>query len=170
MNEHLQLIFRVVVNQTTEHRVTTSDEADSLCDQLAERSVFVAHVYGEQSYDPSLDIIVESGRATAFYMNMEQGVKLASRDQMCTERDTISLRNDAYPDLVGDLIEVPRRSQISPDRALAILRHYLKSGEPIDLVPWPSPDELEWYGNLTPDSVQLLDETGPSFPAEEIPF
>jgi hypothetical protein len=166
----MQPIFRVVVNQTAEHRVTTAEEADSLCNQLAERSVFTANVYGEQPYDPSLDIIVESGRATAFYLNMERGVKLASRDQMCTERSTVSLRNDAYPDLDLDLVEVPRRSLISPDRALAILRHYLKTGEPIDLVPWPSPDELEWYGDLTPDSVQLLDETGLSIPGEEIPF
>ena len=166
----MQPIFRVAVNQTAEYRVSATEDADSLCNQLAERSVFTANVCGEQSCDPSLDIIVESGRAHAFFLNLEGGVKLVSRDQMCGERGIVSLRNDAYPDLDLDLIEVQRRSLISTDQALAILRHYLKTGEPIDLVPWPSPDEAEWDGDLTPENVQLLDETGPSFPAEDIPF
>jgi hypothetical protein len=97
-------------------------------------------------------------------------VKLVSRDQTCIQRGIVSLRNDAYPDLDLDQIEVQRRSLISPDRAIAILRHYLKTGEPIDMVPWPSPDESEWDGDLTHDNVQLLNETGASFPGEEVPF
>ncbi len=124
----------------------------------------MADVYGEHGYDPSLSIIVESERAHAFFMDMKQGVKLVSRDQACTLRRIVSLRNDAYPELELDQIEVQQRSLISPDRVLAILRHYLKTGEPIELVPWPSPDEEYWDGDLQ------CDEMGPSFPGKEIPF
>src|SRR5262245_53625586 len=131
--------FRVVVNQTAEHWVAASTEADTLCNELAHRPVFTVNVYSGQGCDPSLDIIVESGRAHVFYMNLAQQVKLVSRDETCTERRTVSLRNDDYPDLDLDLIEVQQRSLISTDRALAILRHYLQTGDPIDLVPWPSP-------------------------------
>ncbi len=166
----MQPIFRVVVNQTAEYRVATPERADALCNELAERPVFTADAYGGQGCDPSLSIFVESGRAHAFYMDMARRVKLVSRDQTCIERGIVSLRNDAYPNLDLHLIEVQRRSLISPSRAIAILRHYLKTGEPIDLIPWPSPDESEWDGDLTPDNVQLLGETGPSFPGEEIPF
>jgi hypothetical protein len=158
------------VNQTAERQVASADEADCLCNQLAERPVFTVAVYGERGCDPSLDIIVESGRAHAFYMDMERGVKLGSRDQACTQRGIVSLRNDAYPDLDLDQVEVQYRSLISPDRAVAILRHYLKTGEPIDLVPWPSPDEAEWDGGLTSDEGQPVDEPRASLPGEEIPF
>lgn len=93
-------------------------------------------------------------------MDMERQVKLVSRNHDCTERGIVSLRNDEYPDLELDQIELQRRSLILPEQAIAIFRHYLKAGQPVDLVPWPSPDEQEWDGDLTPDAVQPLDETG----------
>jgi hypothetical protein len=78
------------------------------------------------------------------------------------------LRNDAYPELEFDEIDdVQWRSLISPDRAIVILRQYLKTGEPTDMVPWPSPDEAEWDGDLPPDRFD--DKTGPS-PPVDIPF
>jgi len=166
----MQPIFRVVVNQTSESHVATAEKANALCNELAERSVFTATVSAGQGCDPSLSIIVESGRAHVFYLDMARQVKLVSRDQTCTARGIVSLRSDAYPELDLDQIEVQRRSLISPDRAIAILRHYLKTGDPIDMVPWPSPDECEWDGDLMPDDVQLLEESGPRFPGEEIPF
>lgn len=166
----MQPTFRVVVNRTSEHRIATSGEADALCNELAELPVFLADVYTGQGCDPCLDVLVESGQAHTFYMDMARGIKLGSRDQTCTQRGIVSLRNDAYPELELDQMEVQRRSLISPDRAIAILRHYLKTGEPIDMVPWPSPDESEWDGEQTPDNVRLLAESGPRFTGEEIPF
>jgi hypothetical protein len=155
----MQPIFRVIVNQTAEYRVATAGEADSLCNQLAERPVFTANVHPEQGCDPCLDIVVEAGRAHAFYLDIARQLKLVSRDQTCGQRGIVSLRNDAYPGLDLDQVTVQSRSLISPDRAIAILRHYLKTGEPTDMVPWPSPDESEWDGDLIPD-----------FPGEEISF
>jgi hypothetical protein len=166
----MQPIFRVVVNYCEERRVSTALEADALCSELAKRPVFTGNAYTGQGIDPCLDIIVESERAHVFYMDIARQVKLVSRNQKCIERGTVSLSNDEYPDLNLDLIEVQRRSLISPERAIAIFRHYLKTGQPIDLVPWPSPDEAEWDGDLTPDGVQPPDETGPVVPGEEIPF
>lgn len=163
----MQPIFRVVVNHREERRVTTPDEADALCDELAKLPVFTANAYSGPGIDPSLDMIVETGRAHVFYMDMEHQVKLSSRDKQCTERGIVSLRNDDYPDLELDQIELQRRSLISPERAIDIFRHYLKGGPPIDLVPWPAPDEDYWYGDLTPDSVQPLGESGSD---QDIPF
>ena len=160
-------IFRVVVNHREERHVATADEADALCDELAELPVFTANAYCGQGIDPSLDIIVETGRAHLFYMDMEHKVKLGSRDDQCTERGYVSLRNDEYPDLELDQIELQRRSLITPERAIAIFRHYLKGGQPIDLVPWPAPDEAEWDGDLTPDAVPPLGESGS---VQDIPF
>lgn len=146
----MQPIFRVVLNHREERRVAAADEADALCNELAKLPVFTANAYRGQGIDPSLDIIVETGRAHVFYMDMEHQVKLASRDEQCTERGIVSLRNDEYPDLELDQIELQRSSLIPPERAIAIFRHYLKAGEPIDLVPWPAPDEDYWNGDLTP--------------------
>src|SRR6516165_6376599 len=122
----MQPIFRVVVNHREERRVTTADEADALCNELAKLPVFTANAYSGPGIDPSLDLIVESGRAHVFYMDMEHQVKLVSRNHNCTEREIVSLRNDDYPDLELDQIELQRRSLISPEQGIAIFRHYLK--------------------------------------------
>ena len=90
----MQTIYRVVVNQTAEHRVATAEEADALCNELAEHPVFTANAYTGQGCDPSFAIIVESGRAHVFYMDMTRRVKLVSRDQTCIARRTVSLRNE----------------------------------------------------------------------------
>jgi hypothetical protein len=100
-------------------------------------------------------------------MDMEHQVKLGSRDEQCTEPGYVSLRNDEYPDRELDQIALQRRSLISPERAIAIFRHYLKGGQAIDLVPWPAPDEAEWDGDLTPDAVPSLDD---SVSDQDIPF
>jgi hypothetical protein len=83
-----------------------------------------------------------------------------SRDEACTDRGIISLRNDTYPELELDQIEVHPRDIIPPDRAVSILRHYLTTGEVVGLVPWPPDDELEWGG----------DQGMPDRPGEEVPF
>jgi hypothetical protein len=140
----MQSALRVVVDHHDERLVNTADEADSLCSELAERPTFTASAYGGIGIDPSLNIIVETGRAHAFYMDLERDVKSCSRDERCTERGYVSLRNDAYPELELGQIELQRRSLILPERAIAIFRHYLKSGQPIDLVAWPAPDEDDW--------------------------
>src|SRR5262249_19802744 len=125
----MQRIFRVVVNQADERRIDRAEEVDHLCTQLAERPVFTVHVTRESGLGPSLDIFVESGRALVSYLDIERGVKLASRDENCTQKGFVSLRNDAYPGLDLDLIEVQCRDLIAPKRALTILRHYLRTGE-----------------------------------------
>lgn len=102
-----------------------------------------------------------------FYMDMKHQVKLSSRDEQCTERGIVSLRNDEYPDLELDQIELQRRSLISPERAIAIFRHCLKGGKPIGLVPWPAQDEDYWDGDLTPAAVPPPGETGSD---QDIPF
>lgn len=107
--------------------------------------MFTIDVLGENGYKgPTLDIIVESGRATVFYSDMDRGLKRISRDEACVRRETVSLRNDAYPELQLDQIEVHLRDIIPVDRALNILRQYLNTGKVIDLVNWPSDDEDEW--------------------------
>jgi hypothetical protein len=52
------------------------------------------------------------------------------------------------------------RDIIPVERALNILRRYLATGEVVDLVTWPSDDELEWG--------DVAAEPGPH--GEEIPF
>ena len=156
----MQPSFRVVIDHCIERRVSTAEEADALYNELAQRPVFTANAYSGSGIDPSLDLIVESGRAHVFYIDRERQVKRASRDHNCTERGIVSLRNDEYPDLELDQIEFQCRALISSEQAIAIFRHYLKTGEPVDLVPWPSPDEQEWDGELTPDAVKPLDEPG----------
>jgi hypothetical protein len=140
----MEPIFRVRVNLTKDFPITTSGDADWLCDRLARRPVFVVAASREPTSDPSLSVIVESGRAHVSYLNMGEGVKLESRDGTCTRRGFISLNNDDYPELELDQVEVSYRSIISPDRALSILRHFLRTGQPIDMVLWPSADDDEW--------------------------
>lgn len=157
----MQPTFRVVVNRTDERRIAGPEDIDRLCADLVARPVFTADVLGEHGYKgPTLDVIVESGRATIFYMDMDRGIKRISRDETCVRRQTVCLRNDAYPELELDQVEVHLRDIIPVDRALYILRQYLITGEVVDLVSWPSDDELEWGdAGVAPDP-----------PGEEIPF
>ena len=133
--------FRVIVNRTEERRVARLEDINGLCAELAGRPVFTADVIGDRGYDgPTLDLVVESGRATVFYLDIERGIKLASRNETRTLHGVISLRNDAYPELELDQLEVHYRDLVSPERAIAILRRYLTTGEVTDLVPWPPHD------------------------------
>ena len=137
------------------------EDIEPLCTDLAGRPVFTADVLGERGYSgPMLDLIVESGRSTVFFMDMDRGIKRISRDETCVRRQTVCLRNDAYPELELDQVEVHLRDIIPVERALNILRRYLATGEVVDLVSWPSDDELEW-GDVG---------VAPDPPGEEIPF
>jgi hypothetical protein len=157
----MQPTFRVVVNRTDERRIAVSEDIDRLCADLAARPVFRVDVLGERGYEgPTLDVVTESGRATVFYMDMDGGIKRGSRDEACTRRGTVSFRNEAYPELELDQVEIHLRDIIPVDRALNILRRYLATGEVVDLVSWPSDDEAEW-GDI---------EVMPDQPSEEIPF
>jgi hypothetical protein len=141
----MQPIFRVFVNRTDERQIMCAQDIDSLCGHVAELPVFTIHVVGEGGESGStLDVIVESGRALVGFLDIRRGVKLASRDETCTQRAVVSLRNDDYPELQLDQIEVHQRDLISPTRAISILRHYLNTGEPIGLVRWPPDDWSEW--------------------------
>jgi hypothetical protein len=137
----MQPLFRVFVNRTEERRTASARDVDFLCSHLAGLPVFAVHVTGEGGEQGgTLDVIVESGRALVGFLDIGRGIKLSSRDETCAQRGVVSLRNDAYPALELDQIEVHRRDLISPARALSILRHYLNTGEPIDLVRWPPDD------------------------------
>jgi hypothetical protein len=158
----MQPTFRVVVNRTDERRIAGPKDVDRLCAELARRPVFRADVLGERGYEgPTLDVTVESGRATVFYMDIDRGIKRVSRDEACVRRGSVSFRNDAYPELELDQVEVQWRDIIPLERALLILGHYLATGEVVDLVSWPSDDEHD-----------LGDDAGvpPDSPSEDIPF
>jgi hypothetical protein len=157
----MQPTFNVVVNRADERRVVQPEDVDRHCADLAGRPVFTADVLGERRYaGTTLDLIVGPGRATVFYMDIERGIKLISRDETCTRRGPVTLRNDDYPELELDQVEVHWRDLISPERAISILRHYLFTGEAVDLVSWPSDDEEEW-GDA---------EVAAEPPREEVPF
>jgi hypothetical protein len=127
----------------------------------AGRLVFRADVLSERGHEgPTLNVTVESGRAIVFYMDMDRGIKWISRDEACIRRGTVSLRNDAYPELELDQVEVHWRDIIPLERALFILRQYLATSEAVDLVGWPSDDEDEW-GDAA---------VAPDHPGEETPF
>jgi len=80
---------------------------------------------------------VESDSRLVSFGDFDRGVKLASRNPDCSERDIVSLRNDSYPELQLDQIEAERRDLISREWVIAILRHFLTTGEAFDLVTWP---------------------------------
>jgi len=175
----MQPVFRVLVDWevgqdlgmnaliSQELSVGCPQDVDRICNHLASLSVFTMHVTGyEVESDPRLDVLMESNRALVFFLDVRRGIKLCSRDQSCTERDVVSLRNDAYPSLADDLIEVERRDLISKEKAISILRHYLNTGELIDLVPWP-PDDAN---DRVPDErAQWQQQQEPIQPGD-IPF
>jgi hypothetical protein len=137
-------MFRVLVNWAEVHPVASGDDADRLCGLLAGLPAFTAHATGPAGEgSPALDVVVESGRAAVSLLDIGRGVKLASRNPDCPSRDIVSLANDDYPELQLDQIEVERRGLIPPSGAVAILRHFLLTGEPIDLVPWPPDDWVD---------------------------
>ena len=154
-------MLHVVVNWAEDRRIATADDVEALCKHVERLPAFVVHVTGASGeHGGTLDVIVESDRALVDYLDMDQGIKLASRNPSCTERDIVSLRNDWFPELELDQIEVEQRDLISREKAIAILRHYLTTGETIDLVAWPRDD----WGDRPPG------EPDPYHPEDEIPF
>jgi hypothetical protein len=162
----MQAIFRVFVDWesgqdlgidglvTQELRAGCPEDIDRICNQLTRLSVFTMRVIREDvARSPQLEVLVESNRALVFFLDIEHGIKLCSRNETCTQRDIVSLRNDDYPMLADDHIEVEQRDLISKEKAIAILRHYLDTGEVIDLVPWP-PDD--WDDKLPDEEAQRL--------------
>jgi hypothetical protein len=154
-------MFRVLVNWAEMRLIASGDDAERLCGLLAGLPAFTVHATGPAGESgPTLDVIVESDRGLVSFLDIDRGVKLASRNPACSERDIVSLANDSYPELQLDQIEVERRDLISPSRAVAILRHFLATGEPIDLVPWPPDDWDDRPAAPEPQTRQ----------GEEIPF
>jgi hypothetical protein len=134
-------MFRAVVNWAEEHFISSPEDAEKFCVDIARLPTFAVHVTGPGGDEgPTLDVIVESDRAIVDLLDMKQGVKLGSRNPACGERDIVSLRNDAFPELQLDQIEVERRDLISAKQAIAILRRFLTTGEVVDLVAWPPED------------------------------
>ncbi len=159
----MQPIFHAVINRNwaQPRRIASPQDADCLCDGLAEMPAFTVAVTSEAGQNgATLDVFVESGRALVGFTDIGRSIKLVSRDEACTERGIVCLRNDAHPDLQLDQIEVHRRDLIAPAQAISILRHYLHTSEPTGLVPWP-PDDWDQWGDS---------EFAPSPPQEDNPF
>lgn len=134
-------MFRVLVNSAKEYAIASAGDAERLCVLLGELPAFTAHATGPAGPSgPTLDVVVESGRALVSFLDIERDVKMASRNTDCAARDIVSLRNDSYPELQLEQIEAERREFIAPSRALAMLRHFLTTAEAIDLVHWPPTD------------------------------
>lgn len=154
-------MFSVLVNWAEIHTIASADDADRLCDLLAGFTAFTAHAVGPTGEcGPTLDVAVVSGRGMASFLDMSRGVKLLSRDHACSDRTIVSLANDSHPGLQLDQIEGEQRDLISPSLAIAILRHFLATGEPTDLMPWPPED---WDDRPAATDV-------PEQSVEEIPF
>jgi hypothetical protein len=154
-------MFRVLVNWVEVHPVASGDDAERLCALLAGLPAFIAHATGPAGEDgPALDVIAESGGAVVSFLDIGRGVKLASRNPDCSERDIVSLASDAGPELHLDQIEVERRDLISRSGAIAVLRHFLQTSEPIGLVPWP-PDD--WHERPAVPRPQPPDGAGIPF-------
>jgi hypothetical protein len=155
-------MFRVLLNWSEVCPISSGDDAERVCGSLAGLPAFTAHATGPAGENgPTLDVIVESERGLVSFSDIDRGVKLASRNPACSQRDIVSLRNDSYPELQLDQIEAERRDLISREWAIAILRHFLRTGEAIDLVMWP-PDD----GDDRPSAEQEPETRG----GEEIPF
>lgn len=148
----MHLTFRVSVNHVHKYSVATPDDVEELCKHVAAMPAFVTMATPEGESGTFLTVIAESGRASVDFMDLGRAVKLASQDENCTRRGFVWLKNDAYPQLELDQIEVQYRGLIARERAMAILRHYLTTGEPTDMVPWPPEDWDYWCGPaVSPD-------------------
>jgi hypothetical protein len=158
-------MVQVTVNQREEHRIASGADIDGLCSRLAHLPVFTLLVVTPEGENGgTLEVIVESGRASVFFAHISRRIKLGFRNKDSSSREIVSLQNDAYPELGLDQIEIERRDLVSPATAITILRHFLLTGEVIDLVPWP-PDD--W------DDKRLEPEAQPPSPVLQdldIPF
>jgi hypothetical protein len=134
-------MFRAVVNDCEENLIASGEDAETLCSRLNGMAAFTVHAMGPAGMrGPTLQVFVGSGRGVVSFLDLDGRIKLASRDRTCPERDTVWLRDDSYSELEWMNIEVERRDLISRERAVAILRRFLTSGEVADLVPWPPED------------------------------
>lgn len=134
-------MLRVLVNWVEVYTIASGDDAERLCRSLAALPAFTAHATGPAGETgPTLDVFVESDRGLVEFGDIDCGVKQVSRNPDCKDRDIVSLRSGSYPELQLNQIEVERRDLISPKWAVGILRHFLTTGQAIDLVMWPPDD------------------------------
>jgi hypothetical protein len=71
------------------------------------------------------------------YLDIKRATKMVSMNSADPSKDIVRVRVDALPDLE---VEIERRHLIPVERGLGILRTFLATGEPIDMVPWPGDD------------------------------
>lgn len=134
-------MFRVLVNWADWYSIASGEEAGRLCGLLGGLPAFMAHVVGPTGESGlTLDVIVESDRGLVAFLDIGRGIKMGSWNPGCMDREIVSLRNDAYPELGLEQVEVERRDVIPPAQAIAILRHFLTTGEVVGLVTWPDTD------------------------------
>jgi len=122
----------VMINEDERRYVDSEQDAAQLCRYLRQLPSFWLHASRFEAGE--LDLAAAPNGAMVSYLDIKRATKMISMNPANPGKDIVRVRVDALPDLE---LEIERRHLIPIERGLEILRIFLTTGEPIDMVPWP---------------------------------
>jgi hypothetical protein len=125
----------VTINEDERRHVGSEQDAAELCRYLRRLPSFWLHASRFEGGE--LDVAAAPNGAMVSYLDIKRATKMVSMNSADPSKDIVRVRVDALPDLE---VEIERRHLIPVERGLGILRTFLATGEPIDMVPWPGDD------------------------------
>jgi hypothetical protein len=120
------------INDSENRYIKSEQDAEELCRYLRKLPSFWLHANRFEGSE--LHIGVDVNGAVVDYVDIKRGIKLISLNLACMSKDVVRQKIDPLPYME---LETERRHLIPVEKGLDILRTFLVTGEPADLVPWP---------------------------------
>jgi len=128
----MNYIAVVTINEDDCRYVRSEQDVEGLYHYIKKLPSFWLHA--SRFEGDELDVSVDANGAVVDYLDIKRAVKLISLSQSSVKKDIVRQRIEALPHME---LETQRRHLIPLEKALDILRSFLKKGEPADMVSWP---------------------------------
>lgn len=128
----LKHVAAVLINDNERRYVGSELDAEELCRHLSLLPSFWLHATRVEGGE--LDVSRDANGIVADYADMKRGIKLISLNPNSTRKEIVRQRIEALPYME---LETERRHLIPIERGLHILRIFLSTGKPVEMVPWP---------------------------------
>jgi len=120
------------INEVETRYINSEHDTDELCHYLRQLPSF--WLQASRFEGGELDVAADSNGAMVSYLDIKRSIKMISVNRANRGKDTVRVRVAALPNME---LETERRHLIPVEKGLDILRTFLVTGEPADMVPWP---------------------------------
>jgi hypothetical protein len=122
----------VTINDIENRYISSEQDAEELCRYLRQLPSFWLQATRFEGRE--LDVAVNTNGAMVSYLDIKHSVKMTSMDSTNPRKDIVRMRVSALPELE---LETECCHLIPIEKGLDILRTFLVTGEPADMVSWP---------------------------------